>query len=384
MSKSRRGHESGFAMLMVFVVAAVIAISLYFELPRAMFEHTRQKEQLLIDHGEQYTIAIRRFYIKFGRWPTTMDELANTNNMRFLRRQFNDPMTGKADWRIIHESAGILTDSLVHPANPLAPGQNGAPGSTGSTGSTGGQSFGSLISSQPFGSSMTSGSTGSTADQPAPRAWGLLFRPSDRGPLGTAHGGVAASTGDTQSPDDASGAGTVPGYPDTGANSNAATNPPATGAAGALGSAGATGSTGPNAVTTMIQNGLTNPQQSPNTSPFGQNPSIAGGGIGIAGVASTSPYEGIKRYKDHSKYKEWEFVFDASSMQQLQAPQQAPGQLQPGQNGNSNSPFGGGNTSPFGSNTNSPGTTTNPIGGTSGGTSGPTGGNTTPPSGNGP
>ncbi len=33
-------------------------------------------------------------------------------------------------------------------------------------------------------------------------------------------------------------------------------------------------------------------------------------GAGIAGVASKSEAAGIKLYKDHSKYKEWEFIYD--------------------------------------------------------------------------
>jgi hypothetical protein len=37
------------------------------------------------------------------------------------------------------------------------------------------------------------------------------------------------------------------------------------------------------------------------------NPGI---GAGIAGVASKSEGEGIKIYHDHTKYKEWEFIYD--------------------------------------------------------------------------
>ncbi len=35
-----------------------------------------------------------------------------------------------------------------------------------------------------------------------------------------------------------------------------------------------------------------------------------GGGGGIAGVASKSPFEGIKVYNDQKKYKKWEFLYD--------------------------------------------------------------------------
>jgi hypothetical protein len=306
----RNTPESGFAILLVFVLAAVIAISLYYELPRVMFEGTRQREQLLIDRGEQYSLAVRRFYVKFGRWPAKMDDLENTNNIRCLRRQYRDPMTGEVDWRIIHEAAGVLTDSLVHPATQQTPGQNAAGGS---------QTFGTLTSSQPFGSSLSSSSSDAASDEPAPMAWGLLLRPSDRGPLGTAHGGVSAGD-ETGQPASADAAGSSNPNPSTAGAAN-----PAAGAAGAAPDAG----TGSTAVAQAIQTSLMTGRPFPGTT-SGQNPAVAGGGIGIAGVASKSELQGIKRYKDKSKYKEWEFVFDMSALQQLQNPQQQP-QTQPQQ-----------------------------------------------------
>jgi len=375
-ARRRHGRESGYALLFVFVLAATVAVSLYYELPRIMFERTREREQLLIDRGEQYSLAIRRFYAKFGRWPTSMDELENTNNIRFLRRQYKDPMTGKADWRIIHEAAGVLTDSLVHPANPLQ-GQNGAGGVGGTNGTSGtnganssspfNQSFGTLTSSNPTGSSMTASDSRSTPEQPAPRAWGMAFRPSDRGPTGKAHGGVSAN--DDMTSGSSYGAGGDQGYasaPDAGAANpaNPATpanpNPPPSDASNAntpagtgapeggqpaispnqtagAGGSGEAGPAGPNAAIAAIQQSLTSPRQvpTPGTGGTGGNASspLSSGGIGIAGVASTSEMQGIKRYKDRSKYKEWEFVFDMSSLQQIQNPQQQQQQQQQGQAG---------------------------------------------------
>ena len=39
---------------------------------------------------------------RIGHYPGSMEQLEKTNNMRFLRQQYVDPMTGKADWRLIH------------------------------------------------------------------------------------------------------------------------------------------------------------------------------------------------------------------------------------------------------------------------------------------
>src|SRR5471032_2803670 len=110
----RRADESGFALLLVFLMAAIVAIGLYYEMPRVAMETQRQKEQLLIDRGEQYKRAIQLFYKKTGRYPSEIKELEGFQNQRFLRRRYVDPMTGKDEWRLIHIANGVLTDSLVN------------------------------------------------------------------------------------------------------------------------------------------------------------------------------------------------------------------------------------------------------------------------------
>ena len=107
------GRESGYAMLLVFLMAAVIAIALYRELPRFAFEQQRNKEKLLIERGEQYKRAIQVFVRKMNRYPATIEELESTNNIRFLRKRYRDPMTGKDKWRLIHVNGGVLTDSII-------------------------------------------------------------------------------------------------------------------------------------------------------------------------------------------------------------------------------------------------------------------------------
>src|SRR5580693_5672834 len=109
--------ESGFALLLVFVMAAAIAITLYVEVPRVAFESQRAREQMAIDRGLQYKRAIQLFYRKFQTYPTTLEDLETTRNKRFLRRRYLDPLTGK-DWRLVHVGpGGILTDSTIQPAN---------------------------------------------------------------------------------------------------------------------------------------------------------------------------------------------------------------------------------------------------------------------------
>ncbi|MBL0157691.1 MAG: hypothetical protein IPP47_11395 [Bryobacterales bacterium] len=115
MRKARRENERGFALLLVFAMAAAVAAMLYLEMPRVAFEHQRNKEGLLAERGEQYIRAIQLYYKKTNKYPQTMEDLESTNNIRFLRRRYKDPMTGEEEWRLIHvDSAGQFVDSLVH------------------------------------------------------------------------------------------------------------------------------------------------------------------------------------------------------------------------------------------------------------------------------
>jgi hypothetical protein len=50
-----------------------------------------------------YSRAVKRYYKKFGRYPSRIEELESTNNMRFLRKRYKDPITGK-DFKILHLS----------------------------------------------------------------------------------------------------------------------------------------------------------------------------------------------------------------------------------------------------------------------------------------
>ena len=108
----RRDAQGGYALLMVFLMAAIIALMLYQQLPRVAFESEREKEQLLIDRGEQYTRAIQLYYIANRQYPTSLEDLEKKEK-RYLRRRFVDPFTGKDEWRIVHTNGGFLTDSLV-------------------------------------------------------------------------------------------------------------------------------------------------------------------------------------------------------------------------------------------------------------------------------
>ena len=50
----------------------------------------------------QYSRAIRAYYKKFGRYPTRLEDLDNTNNLRYLRKHYKDPLNKNKDFRLLH------------------------------------------------------------------------------------------------------------------------------------------------------------------------------------------------------------------------------------------------------------------------------------------
>ena len=83
------------------------------QLPRVAFETQRNREEMLIERGEQYQRAIGLYLKTVKRYPSKIEDLENTNNIRFLRRRYIDPMTGKDEWRLIHVGAGGPVDRLA-------------------------------------------------------------------------------------------------------------------------------------------------------------------------------------------------------------------------------------------------------------------------------
>jgi len=56
----------------------------------------------MIHRGEQYARAIKKYYKKFNRYPTRIEELENTNNLRFLRKRYKDPMNPEGKFRLLY------------------------------------------------------------------------------------------------------------------------------------------------------------------------------------------------------------------------------------------------------------------------------------------
>lgn len=93
-------------MLMLFV--ALLAIAAGALAPTITFQVRRDREEEMIHRGVQYSRAIRRYVKKTGRYPSRLEELENTNNIRFLRKRYKDPITNK-DFKLLHVGEVQLT-----------------------------------------------------------------------------------------------------------------------------------------------------------------------------------------------------------------------------------------------------------------------------------
>jgi type II secretory pathway pseudopilin PulG len=94
--------EEGFLLVAMICAVALILIFLAVAAPSVAKDLQREREIEMVHRGNQYVRAIRMYYRKNGSYPGSIDVLVKSNNIRYLRQKYKDPMTGKDDWKIIH------------------------------------------------------------------------------------------------------------------------------------------------------------------------------------------------------------------------------------------------------------------------------------------
>jgi type II secretory pathway pseudopilin PulG len=88
-------------MLMLLLTMALMVIFAAIIVPSVTFNIKRDREEEMVHRGVQYSRAIRAYYKKFNRYPMKIEDLENSNQMRFLRKRYKDPLTGK-DFKLLH------------------------------------------------------------------------------------------------------------------------------------------------------------------------------------------------------------------------------------------------------------------------------------------
>lgn len=190
--RRERNGERGYVMLLLLLMVAVMIIGLAIIVPSVAFDIKRDREEEMVHRGVQYSRAIRLYYKKFGRYPAKIEDLEKTNQIRFLRKRYKDPITRK-DFKLLHYgeakmSLNALGGGAIPGASTL--GANGAlvntsaaatfgsnNGAFGSNSALGGNSAFGASSNSAFGQSpqtansqTTTGTTGSDSSQTATSA----------------------------------------------------------------------------------------------------------------------------------------------------------------------------------------------------------------------
>ncbi|HEY2115045.1 MAG TPA: nucleoporin [Candidatus Angelobacter sp.] len=117
--KSIRSGESGYVLLAVMLAVTLILVAMSIELPRIAQQIKREKEEELVHRGMDYATAVKRFVHKNGgRYPLSVEQLEDTNHIRFLRKRYKDPMTGEADWKMVHAGEAQVKIPVAKPGAP--------------------------------------------------------------------------------------------------------------------------------------------------------------------------------------------------------------------------------------------------------------------------
>jgi type II secretory pathway pseudopilin PulG len=165
-------------LLAVVVMVALVLIALAVAAPVVARQLQRDKEIESQHRMQQYVRAIQLYQRKFpGQYPASIKVLENSNNVRFLRHVYVDPLTGKADYKLIHlgeqrtkihvffgQELGGLAASLGSAAGMQSGGGIGGSAATSATNVTSTNALNSGFGGATIGgSSGTPGTSGSSS-----------------------------------------------------------------------------------------------------------------------------------------------------------------------------------------------------------------------------
>lgn len=255
VTSTSRSDEQGFMLLAVVVMVALLLIALSVAAPVVARQLRREKEVESQHRMEQYVRAIQLYQRKFpGQYPASIKVLEDSNNLRFLRHPYVDPLTGKSDYKLIHQGEQ-KTKIHVFFGQELS-------GMAASLGSASG-----IASSGGMGSPM-GGGVGS------PVGGGTNVNPTNA--LNSGFGGAA-----------------IGGAPGAGG----------AGGIGGIGGGGGIGTTGTNGTTSAA--GTSGTTGSSGADVFGDGT----GGV-IVGVGTSKSGDSITEPNAQTTYQTWEFWYD--------------------------------------------------------------------------
>lgn len=112
-----RGGEAGYALLLAIFLVASLLLFAAVAAPNVLTQGRRLREQEAIWRGNQYVRAIRLYYQKNGKYPSSLEDLtkANAAGVHFLRKAYKEPMnSADGKWRLIYVTANGQLVGSVH------------------------------------------------------------------------------------------------------------------------------------------------------------------------------------------------------------------------------------------------------------------------------
>lgn len=323
-SARRSKGEEGYILVAVMFMLAILILSMAVAVPRIKDDIQRDREVETMHRGKQYARAIKLYYKKFQAYPPNMDALVMTNQIRFLRKKYTDPMTGKNDWKPIMFGQNKAPLAMGFFGQPLGGAAMAGTGPGGGNGIQGASALGSMGGS--MNSTFGSNSGGST------------------------FGGSSTFSNGSSSFGGSSSSGSIFGQDNSGQNSgNNTGNGTTSGQSGTGGGTDASGGSG------------TNSGSLSSTQTYG--------GGGIIGFEPASDKQSILFFKKKNHYNEWEFTYSPIADQMMSGGNL--GTIGTPAGGSTNGTFGGSNQNGFGNSfgnsgsggtgTNSPTTPTSPT-----------------------
>jgi len=301
--RQMKPSEEGYVLLIAIFFVALLVLSLAVAAPQMAKSIQRDRDLETFHRGMQYRRAVQLYFRKFHNYPPNLDALVKTNDIRFLRKKYIDPITGKDDWK------------------PIMYGQNKTPTAMGFFGQPLAGNASSIAGVGPSGGNSATG--------------GLNSGGSSFGGSGSAFGGSGSSFGGSGSAFGGSGSSFGGGGSDIfGSSGSGGGQTPSSG--GSSSTPGATGSSS---------------SGSSGSSDSGNGTGQTFGGMGIIGFEPASPKQSILIYKKKDHYNEWEFTYDPLSDMQTMGGGNTGAIGQPASS--TTSPIGGSSSTPSGSGTGS-------------------------------
>src|SRR5215467_3780290 len=85
--------QHGYVLITLMLFVALLSIAALAVLPQLKQQVLRDREEEMRHRGTAYMRAIQRYYKKNGRYPARIEELESTNNIRYIRKRYKDPMS---------------------------------------------------------------------------------------------------------------------------------------------------------------------------------------------------------------------------------------------------------------------------------------------------